>query len=208
MAKNLRDRVGKLFKKNMSDEQTKDTVNEVENTEETAAFENAEATENTEQQTIPGVGEKLNESDKFQNEALEWRDKYMRLYAEFDNYRKRTIKEKSDILASASAGIIKDLLPILDDFERATKANENAEDIEAVKEGFVLIYNKLSGLLQSKGLKAIMAHGQEFDTDFHEAVTQIPAPSDDLKGKVADELEKGYLLNDKVIRYSKVVIGQ
>ncbi len=140
--------------------------------------------------------------------AAEWRDKYLRLYAEFDNFRKRTMKERAELLSTASADVIKEMLPILDDFDRAVKANETVEDITAVKEGFVLIHHKLYKKLEMKGLKPIQAKDQAFDTDFHEAITQIPAPTEDLKGKVVDEVEKGYMLNEKIIRFSKVVIGQ
>lgn len=142
------------------------------------------------------------------DEAAEWRDKYLRLYAEFDNFRKRTMKERADLLSTASADVIKEMLPILDDFDRAVKANETVEDIQAVKEGFVLIHQKLYKKLEMKGLKPIQAKDQVFDTDFHEAITQIPAPTEELKGKVVDEVEKGYMLNEKIIRFSKVVIGQ
>lgn len=111
-------------------------------------------------------------------------------------------------MISASGDFIKEMLPILDDFDRAVKANETVEDIQVIKEGFMLIHQKLNKRLEAKGLTPIDAKGQPFDTDFHEAITQIPAPSPELVGKVVDELEKGYRLNDKVIRFSKVVIGQ
>lgn len=142
------------------------------------------------------------------DDAAEWRDKYLRLYAEFDNFRKRTMKERADLLSTASADVIKEMLPILDDFDRAVKANETVEDIQAVKEGFILIHQKLYKKLEMKGLQPIQAKDQVFDTDFHEAITQIPAPTEELKGKVVDEVEKGYMLNEKIIRFSKVVIGQ
>ncbi len=208
MAKNLTSRVRKLFR-NMSNDPTKDILDEQENNLQQEGTEQ-EATENAASgEEIPVEGLPApTEAEKWQKEAADWKDKYMRLYAEFDNFRKRSVKEKSDILSTASANVIKELLPVLDDFDRATKANETAEDIQAVKEGFVLIHNKFNNSLVAKGLKPINATGQVFDTDFHEAITQIPAPSDDLKGKVVDELEKGYTLNDKVIRFSKVVIGQ
>lgn len=208
MAKNLTSRVRKLFR-NMSNDPTKDILDEQENNLQQEGTEQ-EATENgASGEEIPVEGLPApTEAEKWQKEAADWKDKYMRLYAEFDNFRKRSVKEKSDILSTASANVIKELLPVLDDFDRATKANETAEDIQAVKEGFVLIHNKFNNSLVAKGLKPINATGQVFDTDFHEAITQIPAPSDDLKGKVVDELEKGYTLNDKVIRFSKVVIGQ
>ncbi len=148
------------------------------------------------------------EQEDWESRYNEINDKYLRLYSEFDNYRKRTIKERLDLAKTASEEVIIDLLPILDDFERAIKSTEEVKNCEPVKEGMNLIYNKLSGMLNKKGLKPIEAIGEEFDTDFHEAITYIPAPSDKLKGKIVDEVQKGYLLHDKVIRYTKVVIGQ
>ena len=135
-------------------------------------------------------------------------DKYLRLYSEFDNYRKRTAKEKIDIITSASEGVIKDLLAIVDDFERAIESNANVEDADALKEGFHLIYNKFYKTLESKGLKKIEAKGESFNADIHEALTNIPAPSEDLKGKVVDVVETGYAIGEKIIRYPKVVVGQ
>jgi molecular chaperone GrpE len=148
-----------------------------------------------------------NPEEKWQHEAAEWKDKYLRIYAEFDNFRKRAARERSELLSTASADLIKELLPIIDDFDRAIRANETVEDISVVKEGFILIHQKLYKRLESKGLKPVNAIGQPFDTDFHEAITQVPAPSEDLKGKVVDEVEKGYTMNDKVVRFSKVIIG-
>ncbi|RMG82097.1 MAG: nucleotide exchange factor GrpE [Bacteroidetes bacterium] len=138
----------------------------------------------------------------------ELNDKYLRLFAEFDNFRKRTHKEKLELLDNAAASTIKDILPVLDDLERAIKANEEIEDINAVKEGFVLVYNKLKKILTDKGLKEIDFPDNEFDADYAEAITKIPAPSEDLKGKIVDTVEKGYKLNDKVLRHAKVVIGE
>ncbi len=137
-------------------------------------------------------------------------DKYLRLYSEFDNYRKRTLKERSDLLKNASEELITQLLPVLDDFERAQKALEEPsnKDGESHKEGMDLVYNKLRGLLEQKGLEPIEASGSVFDVDYHDAVTNIPAPTKDLKGKIVDEIEKGYMLNGKVIRFSKVVVGK
>ena len=151
---------------------------------------------------------KVSKEKELEEKVNEINDKYLRLYSEFDNYRKRTIKERIELSKTASEEIIIDLLPVLDDFERAIKSNEASEDCDAVKDGMNLIYNKFKNTLEKKGLKPIETQGNEFDTDFHEAITQIPAPSDDLKGKVVDEIEKGYQLHDKVIRFSKVVIGQ
>jgi molecular chaperone GrpE len=145
---------------------------------------------------------------EFKQQIDELNDKYLRLYSEFDNFRRRTSKEKLELAKTASEELMIELLPVLDDFERATKSAEDIQDCGAVKEGMDLIHSKLKTILTKKGLAPIEAKGGEFDTDFHEAITYIPAPSDDLKGKVVDEIEKGYKLNDKVIRYSKVVIGQ
>lgn len=135
-------------------------------------------------------------------------DKYLRLYSEFDNYRKRTNKEKLDLISTASAGVLKDLIVVLDDFDRAVANNDKVDDIDAVRNGFVLIQNKLRSILEAKGLKAMNAKNEAFDAELHEAIANIPAPSEDLKGKVIDDVEKGYFLNDKVIRYAKVVVGQ
>ena len=151
---------------------------------------------------------KVSKEIELQEKIDELNDKYLRLYSEFDNYRKRTIKEKIDFSKMASAEVISDLLPVMDDFERAIKSTEDSDDCDAFKEGINLIFNKLKGVLEKKGLKPIEAIGKEFDTDFHEGIAYIPAPSEDLIGKIVDETEKGYMLNDKVIRFSKVVIGQ
>lgn len=138
----------------------------------------------------------------------ELNDKYLRLYSEFDNYRKRTIREKVELSKTAAEKLVTELLPVLDDFKRAIRSSEESDDCESVKEGVRLIYTKFFNVLEKEGLKAIEAVGEEFNTDYHDAVTQIPAPEDEMKGKVIDEIEKGYMLNDKVIRFAKVVIGQ
>ena len=141
-----------------------------------------------------------------QSEEIDFQDKYMRLYAEFDNFRKRTVREKADLIGSASSDIMLQLLPLLDDFDRA-EAN-STDDAEALKEGMELIRSKFTATLNAKGLKAMDAKaGDEFDLDKHEAIANVPAPSEDLKGKIVDVVEKGYMLGDKVLRYSKVVIG-
>lgn len=143
-----------------------------------------------------------------EDQIAEWNDKYLRLYSEFDNYRKRTLKEKIELSRTASSEIITKLLPVLDDFERAIKAfDTNADTTEAIKEGILLIFNKFLTILNQQGLNQMKTIGEKFDTDFHEAITNIPAPTPDMKGKVIDEIEKGYLLNEKVIRYAKVVVG-
>ncbi len=140
--------------------------------------------------------------------AAEWHDKYIRLSAEFDNYRKRTLKEKADLTKQANGDLLKDILPVIDDFERGHDNLEKATDLEGVKEGINLIYNKFVEFLRQNGIKEIDAREKDFDIDFHEALTKIPAPTEDLKGKVVDVIEKGYLLNEKVIRYAKVVVGE
>jgi molecular chaperone GrpE len=145
-----------------------------------------------------------------QDEQLvdEYKDKFVRLYAEFDNYRRRTNEEKLQLMATAGKDVINTMLPVLDNFERAIATNENLDDITAIKEGFQLIYNMLKANLEAKGLKPMESKGQDFDSDLHEAIANIPAPDAALKGKVMDDVEKGYYLNDKVLRFAKVVVGQ
>ena len=155
-----------------------------------------------------GKEKKLKEEiEKLTSEKEELNDKFLRLFSEFDNYKKRTNKEKIDIINTASEKVILGLLPIIDDFERAIEYNKETGEIEVVKEGFELIYNKLSALMKRMGVAEIVAQDQVFDTDYHEAVTHFPATSDDQKGKVMDVVEKGYTLNEKVIRFSKVVVA-
>ncbi len=175
-------------------------------------------TENQQEESVVNETETETISDENSNEEVkeptadekyaELNDKFVRLYSEFDNYRKRTNKEKLDLIANANAGILKDLVSVLDDFERAISNNENATDIDSVKEGFHLIYNKFKNQLESKGLKPMIAKGEAFDSELHEAIANIPAPTEDLKGKIIDDVEKGYYLNEKVVRYAKVVVGQ
>jgi len=135
-------------------------------------------------------------------------DRFVRLHAEFDNFRKRTNKERVDTIATANAGILKDLIPVLDDFERAIASNETATEIQSVKEGFGLIYNKYKGILESKGLKPMHSKGEVFDSELHEAIANIPTESEEMKGKIIDDVEKGYTLHEKVVRFAKVVVGQ
>jgi len=137
----------------------------------------------------------------------EFQNKYIRLSADFDNYRKRTLKEKIDLIKSANAEILLNLLPVMDDFERALKSMEDTKGCKEIKDGIDLIYNKFGEFLKSSGVKEIDAMHKKFDTDIHEAVTKIPAPSKKLKGKVVDVIQKGYYLNEKIIRYPKVIIG-
>ena len=135
-------------------------------------------------------------------------DKNLRLLAEFDNYRKRMLKEKADLLKNGGENVLVNILPLVDDFERALKAIETSDDIEAVKEGIHLIYGKFVDFLNKNNVKEIPTENVEFNTQYHEAVSKIPAPSEELKGKVIECLSKGYTLNDKVIRYAKVVVGE
>jgi molecular chaperone GrpE len=134
-------------------------------------------------------------------------DKYLRLYSEFDNFRKRTAKERVEILQMAGADMIRSLLPVVDDFERAIRNNEKATDVALVNEGVQLIAQKLRSILAKNGLEPLESIGQTFNVDLHEAITNIPAPTPDLKGKVVDEVEKGYMMNGKIIRFAKVIIG-
>ncbi|MFP3859348.1 MAG: nucleotide exchange factor GrpE [Bacteroidales bacterium] len=153
--------------------------------------------------------EKSEQKEKTDKEKLnELQDKYLRLTAEYDNYRRRTLKEKMELSRNAGEDILQSMLPVMDDFDRALQSIDEAEDIEAVKEGIHLIYNKFKELLEQKGVKEIGAKDEEFNTDKHEAVSKIPAPSEDMKGKVVDVVQKGYYLNDKVLRFSKVVVGE
>lgn len=138
----------------------------------------------------------------------ELNDKNLRLMAEFDNYRKRTLKERMDLLKTAGEKVLVDMLPLVDDFERGLKSMETSEDVQAVKDGVELIYTKFISFLLQNGVKAILTENQAFDTQFHEAITTFPAPSEELKGKIIDCVAKGYTMNDKVIRYSKVVVGE
>lgn len=155
--------------------------------------------------------EVVSEPDPLEQKEKEFaalNDKYLRLFSEFDNFRKRTAKEKLELSLSASGNVIKELLPILDDFERAVENNKNVDDIKVVRDGFELIQNKLLRSLTTKGLTPMDSKGEKFDVNIHEALTQIPAPKKSQKGKVVDVIEKGYLLNDKVLRFAKVVVGQ
>lgn len=145
---------------------------------------------------------------KANKEIEEQKDKYIRLFAEFDNYKKRMAKERIELFKTAGADIIQELLVVLDDIDRGEKVMQDSKDIDAVKQGIVLIKDKLFKTLQQKGLQIMDAKGKQFDADFHEAITEIPAPSKDLVGKVVEEIEKGYLLNEKIIRYAKVVVGR
>jgi molecular chaperone GrpE len=142
----------------------------------------------------------------FEAELAEMNDKHLRLYSEFENFRRRTARERLDLMNSAGKEIMEALLPVLDDFDRAVQSMSEAKDIKAVTDGVDLIHNKLRNIMEQRGLKSFVAKEQDFDPDFHEAVTKIPAP--EMSGKVVDVLETGYMLHDKVLRYAKVVVGE
>lgn len=154
------------------------------------------------------VQELEKEIEQLKAEKAELNDRFLRLFSEFDNYKKRVSKEKLDLISTASEKVLVNLLPVIDDFERAIAANEKADNIDAIKDGFNLIYNKLVQMMKRFDVEEIQAKGEEFNTDFHEAVTHFPAQNEEDKGKVIDVTEKGYKLKDKVIRYAKVVVGQ
>ena len=192
-----------MFNKKKNNDKEENIMN-TENTSEnpTENVENTDAAANVTEQAP-----ELTAEEKLQAEVQQLNDKYLRLYAEFDNYKRRTQKERVELLQTAGKDVIVSLLPVLDDFDRALKAMETAADVAPVKEGILLVSNKLKNTLSQKGLKDVESINQPFNTDFHEAITNIPAPTEALKGKVIDEVEKGYTLNDNVIRFAKVVVG-
>lgn len=186
-------------------EEQQATGHQEEEQQEREAKEQAASAEEGEEKTLEDLQEEIEEL-KLKNEEL--KDKHLRLFADFDNFKKRTSKEKTEIQKNASEDVLKELLPIIDDFERALETAEDAKDVESVKEGMKLIYQKMLKTLGHKGLQAMESQGEDFDAEYHEAVSEIPAPSEDMKGKVMDEIEKGYYLNDKIIRFAKVVVGK
>ena len=172
--------------------------------------------ENLEQEETKGISieeeARVEESAEPENdqeaEIAELKDKYLRLQAEFQNFKRRNTKERLELMSNAAKDTLMALLPILDDFDRAKKNAEDDDNIEPLSEGVMLVYNKLHTTLKQKGLLAMETNGEVFDPEFHEAITKIPAPSEDMKGKIIDTIEKGYLLNDKIIRHAKVVVGE
>lgn len=172
-------------------------------TEQTSQDAQAVTKDDTGEQTT-----QLAEKELLEQKVNELQDKYLRLSAEFDNYRKRTLREKSDLIKTAGEDLLKRLLPIKDDFERGLAAMENTQEITPVKQGIELIYSKFNDFFTQNGVKEIESRNQDFNTDIHDAITKIPAPEEHLKGKVVDVIEKGYMLGDKVLRFSKVVVGE
>ncbi len=191
----------------MEEQKDKETVNPSEENQEQPEVSQELSEENP--QTTPATDTSAGTS--LEAALAEQKDKYIRLYADFENFRRRTAKEKTDFLLTANADLVKALLPIVDDFERALKAlqQQQSPDVEATKEGIQLIASKLTKTLEQKGLQIMEVKvGDEFNSDMHEAITQIPAPTEALKGKIVDVVEKGYYMGEKLIRFAKVVIGQ
>ncbi len=143
-----------------------------------------------------------------EKQVEEQKDKYLRLFSDFDNYKKRSARERNDTIQSAGKEIMSALIPVADDMERAMKAFKESQDIESIKAGLELVYTKFVSTLENKGLKGFDAIGEIFDVEKHEAITEIPAPNEEMKGKVIDQVEKGYYLNEKIVRYAKVVVGK
>ena len=191
-------------KENNQEEELKTQATPNECDEETVGQETSQENEAplTEEEKLAQELEKANE------QIEEQKDKYLRLSAEFDNYRKRTMKEKAELILNGGEKSISSILPIVDDFERALKNMETATDVAAVKEGVELIYNKFMSVLGQNGVKVIETKERPLDTDYHEAIAVIPAPNEALKGKILDCVQTGYILNDKVIRHAKVVVGE
>ncbi len=146
--------------------------------------------------------------DSTEEDLAAMKDKYLRLYAEFDNYKKRTSRERLELLKTAASSTIAKMLPVMDDFDRAKKAAEEDDNIEPLSEGVMLVYNKFLGALNACGVKPMETNGETFDPELHNAITEIPAPSEELKGKIVDTIEKGYYLHDKIVRHAKVVLGK
>ena len=197
------------MKKQKKDPKTSEVKNEVKDTIKDEIKE--EIKEEPQAAIAPKKEEKEETVDELQvleEKCNDLTDKNLRLMAEFDNYRKRTLKERMELIKTAGESVLIDMLPLVDDFERAIKATESTEDVASVKEGVDLIYGKFVAFLMQHGVKATPTENEDFNTDIHEAVTTFPAPSEDLKGKIIDCVSKGYTLNEKVIRFSKVVVGE
>ena len=190
---------------NKEDIMNEETVNEVEETVETAENETANEA-NEQEQPVEMTPEERIASLEAQLEKE--KKEYVFRMAEFDNFRKRTLKDKAEIIKNGAESAMRNILPIIDDFDRALQATATSEDVAAVREGVELIYNKFIKYLESNGVKEMTTTGETFDADIHEAVTTFPAPSEDLKGKIIDTVQKGYSINDKVLRHAKVVVGQ
>jgi len=185
---------------------SEESVKNVSQDSQDASDEKAPATSLSKKKKKPQAGEKALQdlTEKF----ADLNDKFLRLNAEYDNYRKRTLKEKMELVKSGGESVLMQILPVVDNLERAMQVIRDAKDIDAVKEGIELIHSKFKDFLTMNGIREIESHNEDFDTDIHEAITKIPAPTPELKGKVVDVVEKGYFLHDKVMRFAKVVIGE
>lgn len=164
--------------------------------------------EEAEQEVAESIDSLAKENEKLKAEVEKEKKEYLFLMAEFDNFRKRTLKEKSELIKNAAESAFKGLLPIVDDFERAIKASENSDEASSIKEGMELIYKKLKKYMEQNGVKEMDPEDREFDADKHEAISAVPVPDEAQKGKILDTVEKGYTINDKVLRHAKVVVGQ
>lgn len=202
----------KVFENNSQTNENTDKMSASENPN--FATENEITNELNSDESVPGTQhlddnlEDENANEKINNELAEMKDKYIRLVAEFDNFRRRSAKEKMELTQTAGKEIIQALLVVLDDSERAAKQMETSTDINQVKEGINLVFGKFKSILQSKGLKKMESINQFFDADLHEAITEIPAPTQEMEGKIIDEVEPGYYLNEKLIRFAKVIVGK
>ena len=200
-----------MTKEKIQPQEEEVTKNEEEMVDETAQTEENASGENTQEEAqaeLSAEEQLANMLAEAQQMVEEQKDKYLRLSAEFDNYRKRTLKEKAELIKNGGEKTLTAILPVLDDFERALKNMEASEETKAMKEGVELIFSKFQKILGQEGLQKIETEGQAFDTDFHEAIALIPAPSEDLKGKILDCVQTGYMLNEKVIRHAKVAVAQ
>jgi molecular chaperone GrpE len=193
-------------KKIMKKQEENNSVQEEVNTSEEQLISDQPASDAGEQSLPDAEKSEATAEAKLELELSESRDKYLRLYSDFENYKKRVVRDRIEFTKQAGADIYLSMLPVLDDLERALKAMNEADDVEAVKAGLILIYNKMKSNLESGGLKAMESIGKTFDPELHDAITSIGV-ADDMKGKVSDEIEKGYYLNDKVIRHAKVIVG-
>ena len=203
-----------VMEKHKDDEVTENKENvQMEKEPESVSVENEEVNdtpdENEAETETEQVEEEIDELEEVKNELAEMKDKYIRLYSEFENFRRRTAKERLDTIQSANGDLIEKLLPVVDDFARAEDSSKGEKaDLNSVKEGYGLIAGKFNRMLEQQGLKEMeVKQGADFDAEVHEAISQIPAPKPKLKGKIIDVVEKGYLLNEKVLRFAKVVVG-
>lgn len=194
---NIFDKIKNTVKNTM--EETKEKLTAKDNKKETAKEKKVKKAKK------PSLKEQLIEKEQ---ELAELKDKYLRIFAEFDNYKKRTMKEKIEFMRNASEGVLTDILPVLDDFDRAKEMADDDKTTEVFSDGVSIVYNKLNSVVKAKGLNAMVSTGELFDSELHESVTTIPAPTEEMKGKVIDTIQKGYYLHDKIIRHAKVVIGE